>query len=323
MAITIAESANISQNMLYKGIVEELVKVCPIFDKLPFQTIEGNAVAINYEDTADMGSMSWRAPNSVWTESTATFNQKSFSLKILGEDADVDNLIRKTRSNINDQMASQVKIKTKLMGHSFEKAMVYGLSSGTNMPDGLHYFCNATIGNEISAGTSGAGTSGVLTLDMLDRLCDKVARYAGSVDVLFMSRTMHRAINKYLRANGSAQVGRDSYGNPVDIWSGIPIMISDIINDDEGVSSGTPAVYDTETGETSTAACTSIFAVHFGVGDGFVGIENGSIETEVWDKLEMKDASRTRMKWYCGAALYKLNAVACISGLDADGTVVA
>jgi hypothetical protein len=62
-------------------------------------------------------------------------------------------------------------------------------------------------------------------------------------------------------------------------------------------------------------ACSSIFAVRFGEGDGLIGIENGGIDTEVWEKLEAKDASRTRIKWYVGTALYSPLSIARIDGV--------
>jgi hypothetical protein len=51
-----------------------------------------------------------------------------------------------------------------------------------------------------------------------------------------------------------------------------------------------------------------------------VGIQNGGIQTQVWDSLETKDASRTRIKWYVGTALFSTKAIARIDGIT-DATV--
>jgi len=59
-----------------------------------------------------------------------------------------------------------------------------------------------------------------------------------------------------------------------------------------------------------------IFAVKFGE-DAFCGLRNGDIQTEDIGKLESKDAKRTRIKFYCGLALFNtLKAAALINVLD-------
>ena len=49
----------------------------------------------------------------------------------------------------------------------------------------------------------------------------------------------------------------------------------------------------------SGAVCSSIYAVKFGR-QGLMGLENGGVQVERVGELETKDATRTRVNWYCG-----------------------
>ena len=100
MALTLTEGAKLSNDVLVTGVIETLVKVSPILQALPFIDLVGNALTYNREATqpaADFYSV-----GETWAESTPTFTQVTTSLAILGGDADVDNYIRMTRSNVQD-----------------------------------------------------------------------------------------------------------------------------------------------------------------------------------------------------------------------------
>jgi hypothetical protein len=303
MALTLTEAQTLSQNKLVKGIVEELIKESPLLARYPFVTLNGNALAINREDVDNMGSVGFHPIGGVWTESSAEFSQVTFALKVLGGDCDVDNLIQASMSNINDQMAAQVKIKTKLMAHEFEDCAIYGDASNSNEFDGLHAL--VASGMQVHAGSSSTGAA--LTLAKLDELVDMVV--GGKPDLLLMNKNIRRRLTAYLRTVGSYTTGRDEFGRTWAMWGDdIPIISTDWITQTETISDG---AYSAKTGGNTS----SIFAIRFGEGDGLCGIQNGSIQTEYWDKLEQKDASRTRIKWYVGQALYSTTAVARLDGI--------
>jgi len=305
MALTLAQSATLSQNMLHRGIMEELVKESPILRLLPFIEVEGNALAINREDTDAMGSAGFYGANAVWNEDAATFDQVTASLTTLGGEADVPNLAQKSRSNFNDQMAAQVKIKTKLMGHAFEDCFIYGDDSDSHEFDGLHTLM-ATVpsARKLSMGTNATGAA--LTLAKLDELVDVIL--GGQPDIILMNKNIRRRLTQKLRTVGSYTTERDDYGNFWVMWNEIPIVVTDFLLQTEAISSG---VYDAKTGGLTS----SVFAIRFGDGDGLCGIQSGGIQTETWERLEEKDASRTRIKWYCGLALYATTSIARIDGV--------
>ena len=118
MALTLAESAKLSQDNLHRGVLETFVQESPILDRIPFMQIEGNAYAYNEEAT--LPGVAFRKVNEAYTESTGTVNQKTETLYILGGDADVDRFIVQTRGNLNDQRAVQTALKTKALSYEFQ-----------------------------------------------------------------------------------------------------------------------------------------------------------------------------------------------------------
>src|SRR6266516_682627 len=136
MALTLAESAKLSNDMVQRGVIETVLETSPILQMLPFETIEGNSYKYNQE--LSPGAAQFYAVNAVWTEGTATFTQKTASLAILGGDADVDNFIARVRGQIQDQRAVQTQLKAKSVVRAFEDTFLYGAVTGDpNSFDGL------------------------------------------------------------------------------------------------------------------------------------------------------------------------------------------
>ena len=307
MAITLVESANLSQNKLIKGVIQEVYHAEDFMKLLPFAEVEGNALAYNREDPDDMGSVGFKAVNGVWTESTATVTACTASIYPLGEDADVDNLIGKTRSNINPQMATQVRIKSKLMARKFMEQAVYGVASTSNGFDGMHTTI-ASSGSALRITQAADATGAAMTCLSLDAAID--ACEAGKPDCILMSKQTLRNMARYLRTVGSFETTRDEYGNTWKVWGdNIPIATSDWLYNSE-LCDGSGMFSAATTGATS-----SIFVIKFGDGDGLIGLQNGGIATETWEKLETKDASRTRLKWYVGMALYSTKALVRVGNI--------
>src|SRR5665647_1108885 len=124
MVLLLSEAAKLSTDSLQRGVIETIIRDSPVLQLLPFMTIEGNSYKYTQEN--GLGSADFYAVNSTWTESAATFTQASATLAILGGDADVDNFIQRTASNVQDQRAIQVAKKSKAVAHKFEETFVVG-----------------------------------------------------------------------------------------------------------------------------------------------------------------------------------------------------
>jgi len=285
MALTLAEAAKLSNDLLVKGVFETVVKASPLLERMPFIEISGNALTYNRE--ASPGTAAFYAVGATWAEDTPTFTQVTTSLKILGGDADVDNYLRQTRSNIQDIEAVVLELKAKAVAHKFEETAITGDSAvDPNAFDGLRTLVGTGF-QAVSMGTNGA----TLTLAKLDEM----------LDLIIMSRRSRRKLNE-LRRTASSQIEGvvNEFGRWVELYNGIPIAVSDFVPDNETVGTSTD--------------CSSIYAVAFGE-DGLVGLTNGWIQVERVGSLETRDATRNRVKWYCGLALFSTLKVARLYGV--------
>jgi hypothetical protein len=155
MTISLAEASKLSTDILLKGIIETVIKDSPILEKLPFIQIVGNSLKYNREKT--LPTVGWYAPvTGTWTQSEPAFEQCSASLCVLGGDADVDNFLKATRSNIQDLEAAVIEQKAKALRHEFENTFLNGDSGvDANQPDGLYKLLKGTAWEASTAYTLG------------------------------------------------------------------------------------------------------------------------------------------------------------------------
>ena len=205
MALTLEEASKLSNDMLLQGVVETIVRESPVLQRLPFIEIVGNGLTYNQEKT--LPGIDFYDVGDTWVESTPTFEQITANLKIMGGDADVDNFLKSTRSNVQDLEASVVELKAKALRDKFEEIFIYGdATTNPKQFDGLRLLVDTTSASDqvIAMGATGA----TLTLAKLDELIDAVK--GGKPDMLLMSRRSRRKINSLVRAAGGDQrVGPD------------------------------------------------------------------------------------------------------------------
>ena len=293
MALTLAEAAKLSNDVLLTGVVETIIKDSPVLQRLPFIEIAGNGLTYNRENAAP--TVSFFDVGDTWTESTPTFTQLSVSLKIMGGDADIDNFLLATRSNLQDLEAAVVQLKAKAVRQLFEQTFVTGdATANPKSFDGLDKLCDPT--QAVSMGVNGAA----LTLDKLDELVDAVK--GGKPDLLVMSRRSRRSVNKLARTSGSfLEADSDEFGQMLQFYDGIPVGISDYISDAQTVGTSTD--------------CSVIYAFQMGEG-ALSGLTSpGGLQVERVGSLETKDATRTRIKWYGSLALFNTLKLARLTGV--------
>ncbi|NQT04768.1 MAG: phage major capsid protein [Dehalococcoidia bacterium] len=304
MALTLAEASKLSNDMLLQGVVETIIKESPVLQRQPFIEIVGNGLTYNQEKT--LPSVDFYDVGDTWAESTPTFEQITANLKIMGGDADVDNFLKTTRSNIQDLEAAVVELKAKAVKDKFEETFIYGDSATSSKQfDGLRVLIDPTTASDqvIAMGDTGA----TLTLSKLDELIDAVK--GGKPDMLIMSRRSRRKINALVRASGGlVDNDRDQWGNFVQLWDGIAIGVNDWILDTHAVSGSV------ETGTTGSD-CSAIYAVQFGEWALCGLTAPGGLTVEPIGSMESKDATRTRVKWYVSLALFSAVKAAALIGV--------
>ncbi len=293
MALTLVEASKLSNDTLLAGVIETIAQESPVLQRLPFTEIVGNGLTYNRENVSPTAT--FYDVGDTWAEDTPTFTQLTATLKVLGGDADIDNFLKSTRSNLNDLEASVVQIKARAVRMLFDNTFVNGnVSTNAKSFDGIDRLCIA--GQAVSMGTNGA----TLTLGKLDELVDAIK--GGKPDMLLMSRRTRRGLNVLARASGSfLEADRDEFGQMLQFYDGVPIGINDFISD-------------AQTQGTSTD-CSVVYAMHFGEG-GVMGLTApGGLTVERVGSLETKDASRIRVKWYASLALFNTVKLAKLTGV--------
>lgn len=300
--VTLAESAKLTQDMLVSGVIENVKTVNPIFDVLPFYEIEGNALGYNRENALG-DAANYGVGDTITSKASATFTKITSTLtKIIG-DAEVDGLIQATRSDITDQQATQIASKAKSCGRLFQDDFINGNSViNTKKMDGL-----LTLSTQ-SATTGANGKP--LDFDVLDELHDLVLSKDGVVDFYMMSRRTIRSYYALLRALGGANISEVvdlPGGRTVPGYRGVPIFANDWIPTNQSKGTGSNQ--------------TTILAGNFDDGSQRVGIAgltargSAGIRIEDLGISEHRDERVTRVKWYCGLALFSSLALATADGI--------
>lgn len=318
--VTLAESAKLSQDSLVSGVIENIVTVNKFFQVLPFDGIEGNALAYNRENalgpvaTTGIGDTDGvigagasggdNLAERQAAKNAATFTQVTSSLTTIMGDAEVNGLIQATRSNLgNDQTAVQIASKAKSAGRKYQDLLING--DGTNFGfSGLLTLCPAAQ----KAATGANGRS--FDFDVLDEMMDLVVDKDGQVDYFLMPARTLRSYFTKLRALGGASI--DSVvmlpdGTQVPGYRGVPIFRNDYIptNQTKGSGSSQTTLFagtlDDGSRTTGIAGLTAMAA------SGLRVVDVGESET--------KDDRIWRVKWYCGLALFSELGIACADGI--------
>lgn len=298
MPLLVAEAAKLSEAMLERGVIEEIIDRDELFALIPFMRVDGKSYDYRREDT--LSEATFLDPYEVITEGAATFTEVQSKLKILAGDVDLDKFLLETQSDLNDQLGIQLAAKAKAAGRKFRRTLAIGDSS-TNAKefDGIAKLMPAA--QTLVAGANGAA----LTLGMIDELRDMVKNGA---DCLMMRSGTWRAVKALLRAfggNDAQTVMVENFGYPIRSIDGLPVIINDFLpnNETQGTAVGTTC---------------SIYALRLNEVDGFHGIYGGAsagLRVEEIGTIQNKDAVRWRVKWYAGTALKATHSVARLKGI--------
>ena len=318
-SVTLAESAKLAQNELVAGVIENIITVNRMFDVLPFDGIEGNALAYNRENALGPvaavgvgdsdGSIGSGASGTNQTErqaakNAATFTQVTSTLTTVMGDAEVNGLIQATRSGDgNDQTAVQIASKAKSAGRKYQDMLING--DGNNFSfSGLINLCAA--GQTVDTGVNGSA----LTFAILDELLDTVTDKDGVVDYFTMHARTLRSYMALLRGLGGASIGDTvtlPSGEEVPAYRGVPIFRNDYvpINQTKGGSSNTTTIF---------AGTLDDGSRQHGIA-GLTAERMSGINVVDVGESETKDERIWRVKWYSGLALFSEKGLACADGI--------
>ena len=303
-SVTLSESAKLAQDELVAGVIENIITVNPFFDILPFDGIDGNALAYNRENVlGDVQVLG--VGGTITAKAAATFTQVTSTLTTIIGDAEVNGLIQVTRSGDgNDQQAVQIASKAKSVGRKYQDMFVNGTGS-SNQFDGVINLVDSS--QMATTGTNGKA----LDFEVMDELLDLVTDKDGEVDYFMMHARTLRSYMALLRNLGGASINEVVQlpsGREVPGYRGVPIFKNDWI----------PT---TQTKGTGGAVKTSIFAGTLDDGSRMHGIAGLTAEAAAGIQVvpvgesETKDESITRIKWYSGLALFSEKGLAAADGI--------
>lgn len=322
-SVTLAESAKLAQDELVSGVIESIVTVNRMFEVLPFDGIDGNALAYNRENAlgpvattgvgedADGGVIGPSAAagsnlaERQAAKDAATFTQVTSQLTTIMGDAEVNGLIQMTRSSDgNDQTAVQIASKAKSAGRKYQDMLVNGDGTNFTFP-GMLALC--APGQTLAP----AGANGdPLSFLTMDNLMDIVIDKDGVVDYFMFNARTIRSWRELLRGLGGASIGdvvELPSGETVPAYSGVPIFRNDYLPLDQTV------------GGTTTA--TTIFAGTLDDGSrqhgmaGLTAANMSGINVVDVGESETKDERIWRVKWYASLALFSELGLACATGI--------
>lgn len=315
MALTLEESAKLSNEQLARGVMETFVQESPILDRIPFMEIQGNAYTYTSENT--LPGVAFRAVNEAYPESTGTVKQTTERLFILGGDADVDRFIQQTRSNLNDQRAEQTTMKVKALSYEYQNTFFNG-DTDTNVK-GFNGLKKRLTGKQVlDADTNGLPVLGETNKDIhkffdkLDELCAAVDGLNGSNGALYTNAAIIAKIRSAARhVSADVFVQDDVAGKRSVMWNGIPVL-------DAGSTPAGKAVLGLDETQGSASNTASIYAVRFAQGEGdtgVIGLTNGGVTVQDLGQLQEKAAYRTRIEFYTGLALFGAKGAARLKGV--------
>jgi len=313
-SVTLAESAKLAQDELVAGVIENVITVNRMFEVLPFDGIDGNALAYNREnvlgdvDTEGVG-------DSIGAKAAATFTQVTSNLTTIVGDAEVNGLIQATRSGDgNDQKAVQVASKAKSAGRKYQDLLING-DNGTTATefDGLiQILADADSSRSIVQDTGGSETNGgSLSFEKMDELMDLIIDKDGQVDYFAANARTIRAYRSLLRALGGASINEVVQlpsGTEIPAYSGVGIFRNDYIPSDQTTGSLT-------TGTTMFAGTLDDGSREAGIA-GLTAMKASGIQVVEVGESETKDESITRVKWYSGLANFSEKGLAQLTGIS-------
>lgn len=308
MALTLTEGNKYSRTELQKAVIDLLVKDSPILQKLPFKSIIGNSLTYDMWTTAPTAA--FYSVGDTWTESTPVITQDTAALTILGGDADVDNFIKATRSNIIDVTSEVLAQKVQAVQYKYLDTFYYGTGTAPEFK-GLHGLINSTTYNTVENASGGSAAQG-----SIKELRQTIDLITGSVpSMIVSSKAVRRDVSAYLDSVGAAfQADRVDFGKHILTFDGIPWMVDDNIVNTEAYS-GTS--YSAKTGGTTAS---TVFILSFSP-TACCGVQGDKgVETIKLGDLETKDASRIRIRWYCGLMFQDLRSCAKYSGITTGTT---
>ncbi len=308
---SLSEAQLLTQTVLLRGIIEEIIEEGQLIPRLPVTQIDGKDLAYNREKGTPSAAF-YDIGEEIASQANEDYDQITTTLKRAIGQWDLDHFVTGTYRNVNDLDAVAITRARKGVARTVEDKLIYGsVSSSAKEFNGLQLLCAAAM--RINQGASATGAA--LSLANLDTLIDSVKP---KPNLLLMNFEILRRLSAVGRGGTTSypvvQMPESAGGDiqpMVTAYRGIPIVRSDYMLQTETIASGD---FTLKTG----GATSSIIALRMGeVDDGGVNLVTGNpaFELRKWDHLENKDAGRIRLVWYLSLANGSTKSLGIIDGV--------
>lgn len=282
MAMTLAEMKVGMNDKLQESVVDTFIRESEVLELLPFDNSlspnGGSTLTYGYIQKKLPSATSFRAINEEYSASQATVEKKSVDLKIFGGSFELDRVIKQAEGMYNN-MALQLEEKVISAVGTFHNAMINGDSSSDEEQfDGLDKFL---VGQSTEF-----GTGAVIDLSTMAKLKEnadafyeqllKLINRTGA-HALFVNEGMKTKIQTVARVLGYKTESKEDFGRTITTIGEGNVRLIDLKNivTTSGGAAVEKPIIGTKTrtvATVSTTGLTDIYAVKFGVLDGFHGV---------------------------------------------------
>lgn len=268
MAVTLEQAKLNVQDDLQLGVIDEFRKSTWLFDNLIFDDVvsaTGGGATLTYAYTRlkTQPTAGFRNVNEEYATSEVEKQRFTADLKIFGGGFKVDRVIA-NMGGIADEVALQMAQKIKAAGALFNDTVINGDSAVDSKSfDGLEKALKGSSTEYKPAASIDLSTSEAVTKNFqafLDALDEFLMTLDGKPSFIGGNTKLIAKLRACARRAGMYQVTKDSFGNQVESYGGIPFV-------DFGSKPGT----NDDVVKTETTGETSLYAARIGL-DGFHGI---------------------------------------------------
>jgi len=321
MAVTLNDIAQVEQEPLRKGVLQNLLRFSDLLNVVPWETATSlSNIVTRWKVLPDVA---WRKINEGYTESTGKLEQIIENLFIIGGDIDIDRKLLKATNVIENPEVTQINMMTKAIAYAFNDCLINGDPTvDEDQFTGLH----VRLDNKVAAGltrqlvytdASGDGTGAALKVTLntanrtafLDFVEETMDYVEGGATHLLMNQKTRRVFSSVLRDEGLFNQSQDQFGRTITEFRGAEMI-------DVGLQAdkATEIITETET-ECSDNVGTSIYAVRFEVGEGICGVHDAPPDAYlVAEELETAPVKRYRIDWAVGLADWSDYSIARMCG---------
>lgn len=299
----LTQAAKHFQNPIAEGVADTIVTVAPFYEVIPFRPIAGQSIIVNQDATTNMVKFAAEGLD-LATDGTVSkpmsTTQRTFTLKALLGQANVDRFSQAVSPAGVDQMALQVASKSRNIARKAYKQVALGTTLTGGDSDGFagaYEIANDTNSNSTS--TIDISSTAANVFDLFDSMKDLVTSKDGQVDFIMCSSNV---LNIYKKAVRSVGAGFDYFTNPITnrtvlAYEGTPIYTNNYLKDVDisGGASGTQeALF---AGNFEDGANTGIAMIY---PDG----TPAGIDVRPLGESELYNADITRVAMYTALAVY-------------------